>query len=236
MGTDRGGCCRLQLVFAVELGEFGGEVNLAGSRACEHGGGWGRRVVRSRGWRVARLGAVLKLRFGCDLNELRSEGGRWRERSGRGDWERTGRDSDLLRLVGRSPDSGALHNSLPDVLERFLLGFVLIGVPEVVLEEGRGGSGGGRSQGGSGRVVGFGIIPLGGVGGMGLGFLLVGFVGVARVAGHVGELPFVAVGVDVAVLAADYAVCATRFFFERTIGRFVTKCETTIIIDLESRK
>lgn len=146
---------------------------------------------------------------------------------------RTRSDSDRLRLVSRSPDSWALHNSLSDVLERFLFGLVLISISKVVLEESRGGSCGRGSDGRSGGVIRFGVISLGGVGSMRLLFLVVGLVRVAGVAGHVRELSFVAVGVDVAVLAADYAVSASGFLLEGAVSRFVAEREAAIIIYLK---
>lgn len=225
----------LLLVLTVELGKLSSKVNLARSgwaSGSDHSWSGRRRVVRLR--------AVLNLRLSGHLNEL------WPERSRRGQspgcshLQRARSDSDRLSLVGRASSwLRALDYSLSDMLQRLLFNFIFISITEIVLEEGRRGSWG-RGAGSrywSSGVVGLGVIPFCGVGaGWLIVLFLVGPVGVAGVAGDVGELSLVAIGVNVSVLAADDAVGASRLLLEGTVGCLVTECETTVVIDLESRK
>lgn len=215
----------------MELGKLGSKVNLTRS-----GGADGGNYSRSGRGRVVWLWAVLDLRFGGHLDELWPERGRWGQSSRCCDLDWAGSDSNGLSLVSGSPRRlWALNHSLSDMLQGFLFNFVFISVLEVVLEEGRRGSWGRwpGSRDWSSGVVGFGVISLSRVGGCGLLFFFIRFVGVARVARDVGELSFVAIGVDVSVFAAYNAVGASGFFFEGSISSFVAEGETTIIVNLE---
>lgn len=176
----------------------------------------------------------MRLGLSSHLNQLGPERSRRGQGPGRSNLQRAWSDSDRLWLVGRSPGwLRSLHDALSDVLQWLLFNFVFVSITEVILEEGRRRSWcrgpGGRSRG----VVGFGIVSLGGVRGGVVLFFVIRLVGVAGVAGHVGELSLVAVRVYVAVLSADDAVGTSCFFFEGTVSRFVTESEASVVVYLE---
>lgn len=62
--------------------------------------------------------------------------------------------------------------------------------------------------------------------------VFLGRVRVARIAGHVRELPFIAVRVDVAVFAAHHAVGPTSFLLERAVRCLVAESERSVVVHL----
>lgn len=62
--------------------------------------------------------------------------------------------------------------------------------------------------------------------------VLLGRVRVARIAGHVRELPFIAVRIDVAVFAAHHAIGTTSFLLERAVRCLVAESERSVVVHL----
>lgn len=160
---------------------------------------------------------------------------------------------DRVRGGANDLDAGALSHGLGllewtgswatalsdlDLLLGFFLVVVLVVV--IVLEDGgsRARSGRGRARRNRTRSQRSAWVVLGNVlVGIFLGLLfllIVAFrvVGVARVSGHIGELTFVTVRVDVSVLSAHNAIGSAGFLLERSIGGFISESERTIIVNL----